>query len=141
MPSNAIDPLVNRGGFCTYWFLFALCGVPVTIGYWTLMSTYGPRKNEKVALPGKPLEEYIEIKDPQLRQHYGGEKKIPMQVLHDAYFDGKLFARFVRHLFIRPKKAKSNTRRLLNRRVIPRSKKREQPIIGWLTAYMRRYNY
>lgn len=82
-------PLVNRGGFYTYWFMFALCGVPVAIGYWTLMSTYGPRKNEKVTLPGKPLEEYIELKDPDLKRLYGGDNKIPMQVFHEAYFDGK----------------------------------------------------
>lgn len=82
-------PLVNRGGFYTYWFMFALCGIPVAIGYWTLMSTYGPRKNEKVTLPGKPLEEYIELKDPDLKRLYGGDNKIPMQVFHDAYFDGK----------------------------------------------------
>ena len=83
-------PLVNRGGFYTYWFLFVLCGIPVAIGYWTLMSTYGPRKNEKVALPGHPLEDYVDIKDPELAQHYGGNKKIPMQVFHDAYFEGKV---------------------------------------------------
>lgn len=83
-------PLVNRGGFYTYWFLFLICGIPVTIAYWTIMSIYGPRKNEKVVLPGKPIEEYIEIKDLELKQHYGGGNKIPMQVFHDAYFDGKV---------------------------------------------------
>ncbi|GJJ13054.1 hypothetical protein Clacol_007303 [Clathrus columnatus] len=83
-------PFVNRGGFYTYWTLFFICGIPVTIAYWTLMSMYGPRKNEKVVLPGKPIEEYIEIKDVELKQHYGGTNKIPMQVFHDAYFDGKV---------------------------------------------------
>ncbi|KAF8573700.1 cyclopropane fatty acid synthase domain-containing protein [Ramaria rubella] len=83
-------PLVNRGGFYTYLFMFMLCGVPTAIGYWTLMSTYGSRKNDKVILPGKPLETYVEIKDAELRQHYGGDRKIPMQVFHDAFFDGKV---------------------------------------------------
>ncbi|KAF8528427.1 cyclopropane fatty acid synthase domain-containing protein [Hysterangium stoloniferum] len=83
-------PLVSRGGFYTYWFMFLVCGLPVTMAYWTIMSTYGPRKNYKVSLPGKPLEEYIEIKDAGLKQLYGGDKKIPMQVFHDAYFDGKI---------------------------------------------------
>lgn len=95
-----ILPLVNRGGFYTYWFLFALCGIPVAIGYWTLMSTYGSRKNEKVVLPGKPLEEYIDIKDPELRQHYGGDKKIPMQVFHDAYFEGKVEFKGQRYVYV-----------------------------------------
>jgi len=40
-------------------------------------------------LAGKPLEEYIELKDPDLKRLYGGDNKIPMQVFHDAYFDGK----------------------------------------------------
>jgi hypothetical protein len=36
-----ILPLVNRGGFYTYWFLVALLGLPITIGYWMLMSRIG----------------------------------------------------------------------------------------------------
>ncbi|KIP05873.1 hypothetical protein PHLGIDRAFT_107617 [Phlebiopsis gigantea 11061_1 CR5-6] len=83
-------PLVNRGGFKTYIFMFLLCGVPVTMGYWTLMSTYGPRKNNKVVLPERNLEEYITIHDEELKKKYHGKEKIPMQVFHDAYFEGKI---------------------------------------------------
>ena len=83
-------PIVNRGGFKTYLFLTALLGVPVTLAYWTLMSMFGPRKNEKVVLPGKDIEEYITIKDPELKARYNGKEKIPMQIFHDAYFDGKI---------------------------------------------------
>ncbi|TFY61733.1 hypothetical protein EVJ58_g4323 [Rhodofomes roseus] len=83
-------PIVNRGGFKTYLFLVLLLGVPVTFAYWTLMSMYGPRKNTKVALPGKDIEEYITIKDAELRDKFHGKEKIPMQVFHDAYFDGKI---------------------------------------------------
>lgn len=54
------------------------------------MSMYGPRKNEKVALPGKDIEEYITIHDPELKAKYHGKEKIPMQIMHDAYFDGKI---------------------------------------------------
>jgi hypothetical protein len=83
-------PFINRGGFKTYLFLTALLGVPVTVAYWTLMSMFGPRKNEKVVLPGKDIEEYITIKDPELRARYHGKEKIPMQIFHDAYFDGEI---------------------------------------------------
>ena len=83
-------PIVRYGGFKTYWFLVIVLGIPITIAYWTVMSTYGKRKNEKVKLPGKDIEEYIVIKDPQLKIHYGGKEKIPMQIFHDAYFDGKV---------------------------------------------------
>ena len=82
-------PLIRYGGFYTYWFLFAVSGVPITIGYWMLMSKLGRRKNEKVVLPGKDVEEYITLKDTKLKLHYGGKDKIPMQIFHDAYFEGK----------------------------------------------------
>ncbi|KAG6848833.1 hypothetical protein H0H93_013656 [Arthromyces matolae] len=49
-------PLVNRGGFKTYLFLLVLTGVPTTVAYWTLVSMYGPRRNEKVVLPGKDID-------------------------------------------------------------------------------------
>lgn len=83
-------PLVSRGGFKTYIFLLLLTGAPTAVAYWTIMSTYGSRKNEKVVLPGKDIEEYITIKDADLRQFYNGKRKIPMQVFHDAFFDGKV---------------------------------------------------
>ncbi|KAJ7035923.1 sphingolipid C9-methyltransferase [Mycena alexandri] len=82
-------PLISRGGFKTYLFMLVLTGVPTTVAYWTLMSTYGARKNDKVILPGKDIEEYITINDPGLKKLYYGKNKIPMQVFHDAYFEGK----------------------------------------------------
>lgn len=83
-------PIVNRGGFKTYIFMVIVCGLPVTMGYWTLMSMYGPRKNNKVVLPERNLEEYITIHDEELKKKYHGKEKIPMQVFHDAYFDGRI---------------------------------------------------
>jgi hypothetical protein len=83
-------PIVNRGGLKTYLFMVLLLGVPVTIAYWTLMSMYGGRKNTKVEMPGKDIEEYITIKDPVLKNKYHGKEKISMQEFHDAYFDGKI---------------------------------------------------
>ena len=83
-------PIVSRGGLKTYIFMVLLLGVPVTIAYWAFMSTYGPRKNTKVQLPGRDIEEYITIKDGELKALYHGKEKIPMQVFHDAYFDGKI---------------------------------------------------
>ncbi|KAH9829043.1 sphingolipid C9-methyltransferase [Rhodofomes roseus] len=83
-------PVVSRGGFKTYLFLVLLLGVPVTIAYWTLMSMYGPRKNTKIELPGRSIEEYITIKDEELKAKYHGKERIPMQVFHDAFFDDKI---------------------------------------------------
>ncbi|KAI0368543.1 sphingolipid C9-methyltransferase [Pilatotrama ljubarskyi] len=83
-------PVLCHGGFKTYLFLVLLLGLPITMTYWTLMSMYGPRKNQKVQLPGRNIEEYITIKDPELKARYFGKEKIPMQVFHDAYFDDKI---------------------------------------------------
>ncbi|KAI1798480.1 sphingolipid C9-methyltransferase [Ganoderma leucocontextum] len=82
-------PVFCHGGLKTYLFLVLLLGIPITVGYWTVMSTYGPRKNQKVQLPGRSIEEYITIKDPELKAKYFGKEKIPMQVFHDAFFDDK----------------------------------------------------
>lgn len=83
-------PLANKGGFKTYIFLVLLLGVPVTMAYWTIMSMYGKRKNEKIQLPDRNLEEYMTIHDPELKTKYYGKQKIPMQVFHDAFFEGKI---------------------------------------------------
>ncbi|KIJ15731.1 hypothetical protein PAXINDRAFT_11323, partial [Paxillus involutus ATCC 200175] len=50
-------PFVNRGGIKTYLFLVVILGVPITVAYWTVASMYGKRKNQKVLLPGKDIEE------------------------------------------------------------------------------------
>ena len=60
------------------------------MAYWVLNSIYGGRKNDKVVLPGKNIEEYITIKDVELKKLYKGREKIPMQLFHDAYFEGKI---------------------------------------------------
>lgn len=80
-------------GWTSYMFLVALLGVPVAIAYWSIMSAYGPRVNEKVTLPGRPVEYYLDIKDPALRAKYHGYHKIPMQIFYDSYFDGKIDVR------------------------------------------------
>ncbi|KIY44320.1 sphingolipid C9-methyltransferase [Fistulina hepatica ATCC 64428] len=87
---KAFTPFVNCGGLKTYLFLLLLTGVPTVVAYWTLISVYGRRVNEKVTLPSKNIEEYITIKDPELKRIYGGKSKMAMQVFHDAYFEGKV---------------------------------------------------
>lgn len=87
---KSFTPIVKYGGFKTYLFLLLLLGAPTAVGYWSFMSIYGGRKNEKVQLPGKDIDEYITINDPELKKLYKGKEKIPMQVFHDAYFEGKI---------------------------------------------------
>lgn len=84
-----ILPIVSHGGLKTYIFLVIILGAPLTVGYWTVMSIYGKRKNEKVAIPAVNIEEFITTDDPDLKTKYHDKQKIPMQIFHDAYFDGK----------------------------------------------------
>jgi hypothetical protein len=77
-------------GFNTYLFLLILLAVPITVAYWSFISIYGSRKNEKVSLPGHDIEQYITINDPDLRAKFHGKQKIPIQIFHDAYFDKKI---------------------------------------------------
>lgn len=82
-----------KASWVPWWLYFVLCavlGVPVAVAYWAVMSRIGHRKNEKVSLPGKPLEHYINIKDPELKRKYHGRNKIPMSVFSEAYFEGKI---------------------------------------------------
>lgn len=77
-----------KTGWTFYFFLCVLLFLPLGMGYWHLASKYGKRINEKVPFPGKPLEHYIDLKNSTLQKYAG--KKIPMQIFHDAYFDGKV---------------------------------------------------
>ncbi|KAL1411822.1 hypothetical protein Q8F55_002789 [Vanrija albida] len=76
-------------GWTTYWVLTILLFLPITIGYWVATSRYGRRIDEKVTLPNKPLSSYYTITDAEFKEKWDG-KKIPMQIFHDAYFDGKI---------------------------------------------------
>ncbi|KAI9632718.1 S-adenosyl-L-methionine-dependent methyltransferase [Dioszegia hungarica] len=71
----------------TFFVLLVLLFLPVTVAYWTLSSKFGKRVNEKVPFPNRPQGDYIEIKSGDMDKWRG--KKIPMQIFHDAYFEGK----------------------------------------------------
>jgi hypothetical protein len=93
-------PIIKYGGTKTYIFLLILTAAPTAVGYWTFNSIYGSRKNEKVVLPGKNIDEYITIKNAELKKLYKGREKIPMQLFHDAYFEGKIDFKGVSLLYV-----------------------------------------
>lgn len=70
-------------------FFAILLAIPILMTFWSVASTFSPRINEKVKLPGKPIEHYIEFHDPALAQKYHGSK-IPMETFHELYFAGKV---------------------------------------------------
>ena len=82
-------------GFKTWLFFFVLLAIPILMAYWTLMSTFSPRINEKVKYPGRPISHYLEFHTPELKAKYidsnGGKgTKIPMETFHELYFAGKV---------------------------------------------------
>ncbi|GAA5874630.1 hypothetical protein JCM16303_002929 [Sporobolomyces ruberrimus] len=74
----------------SYVFLLLVTGLPTTICYWLLMSRLNFRVRDNGILPGKNIEEYMDIKDPELKAKYQGQAKIPMQLFYDSYFEGKI---------------------------------------------------
>lgn len=82
-------------GFKSWLFLVVLLAIPILIAYWTVLSTFSPRINEKVKLPGKPVGHYLEFHTEELNDKYvlsnnGQGTKIPMETFHELYFDGKV---------------------------------------------------
>ncbi|KAF2259191.1 S-adenosyl-L-methionine-dependent methyltransferase [Lojkania enalia] len=78
------------GGFKTWLFLAVVCFLPVLGAFWWTTSKVVPRKNEKVKLPGKPIEHYLTFKSKEDREKYSGRATITMHTFHEMYFDGKV---------------------------------------------------
>ncbi|KAI1073388.1 S-adenosyl-L-methionine-dependent methyltransferase [Whalleya microplaca] len=76
------------GGLKTTIFLGILTLLPILVGFWTVMSTYSPRLNEKVGLPGRKVEYYLKFKRADDRARWSGRNKIPMQKFFELYFNG-----------------------------------------------------
>ncbi|GMM31313.1 hypothetical protein DAMA08_040580 [Martiniozyma asiatica (nom. inval.)] len=77
-------------GFKTFIFFFILFAIPIMMAWWTVMSTYSPRLNEKVKFPNRGVEYYLEFHDEKLAKKYQGSNKIPMETFHELYFAGKV---------------------------------------------------
>jgi cyclopropane fatty-acyl-phospholipid synthase-like methyltransferase len=78
------------GGFKTTVLFFFITGIPILAAFWTLNSTFAPRRNEKAKYPGKPIENYLVFHKEEDREKYYGRNKIPMETFHEKYFDGEV---------------------------------------------------
>jgi sphingolipid C9-methyltransferase len=78
------------GGFYTWLFFALISAIPILMAFWYLFSSFSPRLNEKVKLPGKPIDNYLTFHEADDRDKYFGNKKIPMETFHEMYFDGKV---------------------------------------------------
>lgn len=85
--------VINRkihGNKYTFLLIFVLCAIPLLMGYWTFNSNFSPALRNDVKLPNRPIEHYLDIKDPALKKKYQGHKKIPYEVFYEAYFENKI---------------------------------------------------
>ncbi|KAG2224378.1 hypothetical protein INT45_006778 [Circinella minor] len=76
-----------------FWFflvLSVLLFLPILACTLYLTSRFASRYRNRVPLPGKPIEEYITIHDPELKASYHGRNKIPMETFFESYFEGKI---------------------------------------------------
>lgn len=76
------------GGFKTKVFFGLVLLVPLIVAFWTFTSNMSPRVDDKVKLPGRPIESYITFKNEELRRKYSGRTKVPLQDFSDMYING-----------------------------------------------------
>ncbi|KAL4875612.1 S-adenosyl-L-methionine-dependent methyltransferase [Aspergillus karnatakaensis] len=76
------------GGLKTVVFLGLLTLFPILIAFWYFKSSLSPRTNEKVKLPGRPVEEYVTFKNQSDKLKYNGRSRVPMQTFAEMYLDG-----------------------------------------------------
>ena len=49
-------------------FLALFTSLPIIIAYWTFVSTFSPRTNDKAKYPGRPVEYYLTFKNEDSRK-------------------------------------------------------------------------
>lgn len=78
-------------GFWSYLIFLPCTGIPIAVGYWSLMSRIGGDKRAATVkfLPNRPMTYYFTFNDPELARKYS-DKKIPMTTFYHAYFDQKI---------------------------------------------------
>ncbi|KXJ87347.1 S-adenosyl-L-methionine-dependent methyltransferase [Microdochium bolleyi] len=78
------------GGLKTTIFFGLITFFPILVAVWFVSSSYTPRMNEKVKLPGRPVEHYLTFKSPEDKAKYSGRNKISMAALAEMYLDGQV---------------------------------------------------
>ncbi|KAJ1660260.1 hypothetical protein IWQ61_000782 [Dispira simplex] len=60
-------------------------GLSLLITSWTT-----PNPPSDIRLPGRPIEDYLTFRDPELAAKYTGRKKIPMELFFENYVEGRI---------------------------------------------------
>lgn len=82
--------LLFKGGGKTFVFFALILALPILVIIWTWKSSCSPPTNNKVKLPGRPIEQYVTFKREEDRSRWNGKNKIPMQTFAEMYLDGKV---------------------------------------------------
>lgn len=77
-----------NGGKKTFLFFFILLVLPLLVVFWSWKSSCSPRTNEKVKLPGRPIEYYLTFKNEADKAKWHGKNKVPLQKFAEMYLDG-----------------------------------------------------
>jgi hypothetical protein len=79
---------VTKAGWIASGLIAVLTSFPLLASFWYLSSSYTPRKNEKVKLPGRPIEDYLTFNKKSDNSKYRGNNKIPIDTFQEMYFNG-----------------------------------------------------
>ncbi|KAF5856426.1 hypothetical protein ETB97_007423 [Aspergillus alliaceus] len=81
---------VLGGGVKTAIGLALIMALPILVVFWTWASSCSPRTNEKVKMPGRPIEEYVTFKNEEDRMKWHGRNRVPLQTFCEMYLDGQV---------------------------------------------------
>jgi hypothetical protein len=70
--------------------IIVLTSFPLLASFWYFSSRLTSRKNEKVKLPGRPVEFYLTFLKKDDRMKYRGKNKIPIDTFQTLYFNGDI---------------------------------------------------
>lgn len=77
------------GGIKTTVIIGLITFLPILIGFWAYTSRYSPRINDKVKLPGNPVERYVTFNNAADKAKWSKRNKVPIQTFCDMYINGK----------------------------------------------------
>ncbi|RDW72934.1 hypothetical protein BP6252_06841 [Coleophoma cylindrospora] len=77
-----------KGGWVGALLIAVFTSFPLLASFWYVSSRVTPRKNEKVNLPGRPIEHYLTFHKKADSIKYRGSKKITMETFLQMYFNG-----------------------------------------------------
>ena len=83
-----VPAIITFGLRLSFWpvypALIAVLAVPLFAAFLLLHSQYASPFNNYVTLPGRRIEEYLDIKDEEMKKLYYGSKKVSVEIIHST---------------------------------------------------------